>query len=355
MKRLFTFIIASFSIFALQAQTTHNVSVTSNQFTPSALTIEVGDEVVWTNNGGSHNVNGTTATFPDNPESFGNSVGTGWTYSFTFNTAGEYDYQCDPHVGLGMVGTITVTEVANPPANDDVCDAEEITVDGDAVTVDNTDATQDGVAASCWDTDVTGNVWLMFEFTPSDVANGVLISTVAGTSDDSQLALWTVTGCPDGPVEMTEVACNEDISGANYMSTIAAVLEAGTYYISCGTWGEAVGSFDVQVSSILLPENNSCSGAPITDVSVGTVATATGDGTNATASGGFPVAEVWEAFTLTECADLRIDFCGSSPRQLVCISTCLMIVLLELHYLQVPLHKLVVLEAIHLLPYLSLS
>jgi hypothetical protein len=112
---------------------------------------------------------------------------------------------------------------------------------------------------------------------------------------------------------MTEIACNEDISGTNYMSTIASVLEAGTYYISCGTWGAGVGSFDVQVSSILLPENNSCSGAPITDVSVGTVATATGDGTNATASGGFPVAEVWEAFTLSECADVVIDFCGSSP------------------------------------------
>lgn len=205
-------------------------------------------------------------------------------------------------------------EVINPPANDNVCDAADIVVDGDAVTVDNTDATQDGDPASCWDTDVTGNVWLMFDFTPSDIANGVVISTIAGSSDDSQLALWTVTGCPDGPVEMTEIACNEDISGVNYMSTIASVLEAGTYYISCGTWGSGVGSFDVEVSSVLLPDNNSCSGAPITDVSVGTVATATGDGTNATASGGFPAAEVWEAFTLTECADLRIDFCGSSPQ-----------------------------------------
>ena len=94
MKKLFTLFLALSTILVVNAQTTHNVSVTSNVFTPADLTIEVGDEVVWTNNGGFHNVNGTTATYPSNPESFGNSTGTGWTYSFTFNTEGFYDYQC---------------------------------------------------------------------------------------------------------------------------------------------------------------------------------------------------------------------------------------------------------------------
>ena len=30
-----------------------------------------------------------------------------------FNVEGTYDYQCDPHVGMGMVGTITVQKSTN--------------------------------------------------------------------------------------------------------------------------------------------------------------------------------------------------------------------------------------------------
>ncbi len=94
----------------VQAQTTHTVDVTNNEYTPAVITISPGDEVTWTNSEGFHNVNGTTGTYPDNPESFGNNTGTGWTFSHTFNTPGVYDYQCDPHVGVGMVGQVIVEE-----------------------------------------------------------------------------------------------------------------------------------------------------------------------------------------------------------------------------------------------------
>tara|TARA_B100000809_G_scaffold266153_1_gene327574 strand:+ start:2775 stop:3902 length:1128 start_codon:yes stop_codon:yes gene_type:complete len=85
-----------------------SVDVQSNSFTPNSITINVGDTIEWTNTGGSHNVNGTTGTYPSNPESFGNSVGAGWTYSHVFNVAGNYDFRCDPHFGQGMTGTIVV-------------------------------------------------------------------------------------------------------------------------------------------------------------------------------------------------------------------------------------------------------
>ncbi|MFZ2900150.1 MAG: plastocyanin/azurin family copper-binding protein [Saprospiraceae bacterium] len=96
-----------------QAQTTHNVTVQNHSFNPANLSIQVGDTVRWTNNSGSHNVNGTTATFPSNPESFGNSVGTNWVFTHVFMTAGEYDYQCNPHAAMGMTGEITVTPVSS--------------------------------------------------------------------------------------------------------------------------------------------------------------------------------------------------------------------------------------------------
>jgi plastocyanin len=97
----------------LQAQATHNVNVTNDVFTPKLITIVAGDEVTWTNSEGFHNVNGSTGTYPDNPESFGNSTGTGWTYSHTFTIPGVYNYQCDPHVGLGMVGQVIVEAPAS--------------------------------------------------------------------------------------------------------------------------------------------------------------------------------------------------------------------------------------------------
>ncbi len=92
-------------------QTSHMVDVKSNIFTPADITINEGDTVVWTNTEGRHNVNGLQSKYPSNPESFGNDVGTGWVYSHVFTMPGNYDYNCDPHVALGMVGKVTVQEL----------------------------------------------------------------------------------------------------------------------------------------------------------------------------------------------------------------------------------------------------
>ena len=86
----------------------HTITSAGLSWSPSTLNISVGDTVTWINTGGNHNVNGTTTTFPLNPQSFGNSVGTGWTYQFVFTVAGTYNYQCDPHATMGMNGIINV-------------------------------------------------------------------------------------------------------------------------------------------------------------------------------------------------------------------------------------------------------
>ncbi|HKL33786.1 MAG TPA: plastocyanin/azurin family copper-binding protein, partial [Tangfeifania sp.] len=102
------------AVITSSAQEKHIVEVSNNVFTPDELQIAAGDTVEWRNIEGIHNVNGSQGTFPENPESFGNSTGSGWTYSHVFNIAGSYDYRCDPHYTLGMTGKIEVTE------NDDV-------------------------------------------------------------------------------------------------------------------------------------------------------------------------------------------------------------------------------------------
>ncbi len=109
MKQFYALILAALGLSA--AATNHQVQVGSNFFSPAALYISVGDTVTWTQVSGTHNVNGSLATFPNNPVGFssGSVAGGNWTYSFAFTTVGVYGYQCDPHAAMGMVGTVTVT------------------------------------------------------------------------------------------------------------------------------------------------------------------------------------------------------------------------------------------------------
>ena len=88
----------------------HIIEVSSNVYTPASLTITQGESVEWVNISGNHNVNGDQGTYPGNPESFGNGAAStdAWTYEHTFTIPGTYNYQCDPHVSLGMTGTIIV-------------------------------------------------------------------------------------------------------------------------------------------------------------------------------------------------------------------------------------------------------
>jgi len=114
MKKFFsTIALLLITIFNSYA-TNYLVNTLGMTFAPSTITINVGDTVTFNCTTGFHNVNGTTTTFPQNPESFSNPTGVsaGWTYTHIFTLAGFYNYQCDPHLP-GMVGTITVNASTN--------------------------------------------------------------------------------------------------------------------------------------------------------------------------------------------------------------------------------------------------
>ena len=101
------FLLLSICYLSVNAQNSYLVNTAGNTFSPDSLTINVGDTVSWNNTGGFHNVNATQVTFPNNPEGFGNAVaGAGWSFQWIFTIAGNYDYQCDPHAGMGMTGVI---------------------------------------------------------------------------------------------------------------------------------------------------------------------------------------------------------------------------------------------------------
>ena len=75
-------------------------------FEPCELTINVGDTVTFVNNElPPHNV-----IFADHDElSHGDLAFTaGESFDVTFEQAGDYAFQCDPHAGAGMKGVIHV-------------------------------------------------------------------------------------------------------------------------------------------------------------------------------------------------------------------------------------------------------
>lgn len=59
--------------------------------------------------------------------------------------------------------------------------------------------------------------------------------------------------------------------------------------------------------------NATCSGAVINDLSVGTPVTVVGDNTGAALDPVLGASVVWEAFTITECADIAVGYCGTTP------------------------------------------
>ncbi len=103
---VFLLLLLLFALAAPAAQAAeHFVAIDSDNlsFEPAVLTIEVGDTVTWTNDGGLHNVVADAASFTSGPPSTDL-----WVYSHTFNAGGEVPYHCAVHVDQGMTGTVIV-------------------------------------------------------------------------------------------------------------------------------------------------------------------------------------------------------------------------------------------------------
>jgi plastocyanin len=117
--------------FTTSAQTTHEVLVANMSYTPSELSIEVGDQVTFILEGGTHDVNfdinsqtGQSFGNPDEITSLSMQSESGEMGSITFNVPGTYNYDCSVygHASMGMVGSIIVEETAAQSLSVDVAD-----------------------------------------------------------------------------------------------------------------------------------------------------------------------------------------------------------------------------------------
>ena len=100
------FIISSTTSFS---QNLHVVELSNFMFSPSTITITVGDTIQWTNVSGNHNVVADDGSFTSGPPAFAP-----WDFFHIFNTEGTFPYYCEPHGGPGGSGMSGVIIVETP-------------------------------------------------------------------------------------------------------------------------------------------------------------------------------------------------------------------------------------------------
>jgi plastocyanin len=89
-----------------------------NRFEDNDVTINQGEMVTFSNGSGTHNVHFDDGTV-DTPASPSSS---GWSFSHTFNTVGDFRYYCELHGdagGVGMSGIVHVVAAPSDPPPDD--------------------------------------------------------------------------------------------------------------------------------------------------------------------------------------------------------------------------------------------
>jgi hypothetical protein len=197
------------------------------------------------------------------------------------------------------------------PANDNCASATAVTVG--SVAVDNTGATNDGLA-SC----ATSGQDIWYSFTPATTAS-YRIDTCSGTLDT---VLAVFDGCGG-----TELACDDDFCGFVSGSSVFPNLNAGTaYLIRVAGFGATVGATTLTITELVPPPNDNCSAA--IDVALGATSFdnsgATTDGSASCGFGGEPGgADIWFRFNPSASGFYRFSTCGSSIDTIVSVlSAC---------------------------------
>jgi plastocyanin len=106
-----------------------NVQVGPNfsfTFSPANINAATGDTIVWTWISGTHNVISTSV--PPGASSFESILTNqaGYTFSYTVQVEGIYNYTCTPHAQFGMNGTINVTTSSISQENNLIPDRFEL-------------------------------------------------------------------------------------------------------------------------------------------------------------------------------------------------------------------------------------
>ena len=105
-------------------ETTITVDSTNFRFTPASVTISEGETVrfLWNGELLPHNAVETNGLF-DSGEP---SRNVDYSFIFEVGTNGTYEYVCEPHEDMGMVGTIVVEPVNNTDEEEPVVEPDPV-------------------------------------------------------------------------------------------------------------------------------------------------------------------------------------------------------------------------------------
>jgi hypothetical protein len=163
---------------------------------------------------------------------------------------------CDANGFSSWAGPLAFTTLATPPANDNLCSAQAITLDtvgtsGDYTTIGATAETSEPVPA-CFNAGINGSVWFSF-VAPASGEVEVSTDYTGGTLTDTEIAVYDATGvtCTDLSTLGVELGCDQDGgTDENFNSVLAltGLTSGGTYYVQVDRWGTAAdGTFGIQV------------------------------------------------------------------------------------------------------------
>ncbi|RMG66499.1 MAG: T9SS C-terminal target domain-containing protein [Bacteroidetes bacterium] len=181
------------------------------------------------------------------------------------------------------------------PANDDLCDAVLLTVDagcGGVTNGDNTGSTAqtNEPVGTCFSGGVN-SVWFKFEAPAGGIVDVTTNSVTTGSNDDTEVAVYSINGACDF-ANLTEIACNQDVSFSNYLSTISdlAVTPGDTFYVQVSGWNGTEGDFCLEINSPpAAPSNDDLCDASVLAVGASCGGIPNGDNTGATAQTNEPV------------------------------------------------------------------
>jgi plastocyanin len=84
------------------------VRMTDFAFVPASVTISLGDTIVWKSTQQCCIVHTTTRSA--GPMTWDATVPLNTTFQLVFGQAGMFNYECTPHAGIGMTGSIVVQQ-----------------------------------------------------------------------------------------------------------------------------------------------------------------------------------------------------------------------------------------------------
>ncbi len=110
------------------------------------------------------------------------------------------------------------------------------------------------------------------------------------------------------------LACADDECGLQ-SEAVVGVVAGQQYKIEVtGYSATSFGTGVLNITTAVAPPNDDCEDVTPVVLTSGVPVTFTGDNTGAGSDcAGFPGNNAWEAFTITECSNVTLDYCGTSP------------------------------------------